>query len=116
MKEACGVNVAEVRAGGGLVGGPPVIRTASGRVSLEMVRVLISLPKRPGAPPVKGEKVLEVNAEHHVFAKLKALYADDQDRLKQYAQILYDQAMLIEGMPIEDPVAYAQNVIGLLSE
>ena len=70
-----------------------------------MKRVLNRLPNRPDAPPMKSEKVLVVNAEHPVFAKLKALYADDKDRLKQYGQMLYDQARLSEGMPIEDPVA-----------
>lgn len=111
MKEALGEKVTEVKASGKLKN-HPVIITASGGVSLEMEKVLNSMPT---GEKVESQKVLEINAEHPVFTKLQALYKDDKDTLKQYAAILYDQALLIEGMPIEDPVAYTQLVTEILA-
>ena len=51
-----------------------------------------------------------------MFAKLTRLYAEDQDKLKEYAALLYDQALLIEGMPIEDPVAFSNRVCALMAD
>ena len=64
---------------------------------------------------VRAERVLELNAEHPVFRKLCALQAENSDKVATYADILYTQAMLIEGMPIDDPVAYANAVCELIS-
>lgn len=64
---------------------------------------------------VKSEKVLELNGEHEVFAALKRLFeAGDKEKLAAYSEILYDQALLIEGLALEDPVAYANNVCKLM--
>lgn len=57
----------------------------------------------PAQEKVKAQRVLELNAEHPVFEKLRSLYPHDKDRLKTYAELLYDQALLIEGIAIEDP-------------
>jgi molecular chaperone HtpG len=115
MKDALGDKVTEVKASGRLVGNP-VILTASGGLSLEMEKVLNSMPAGASAEKVQSQKVLEVNAEHPLFAKLQALYKDDKDKLKKYAAVLYGQALLIQGLPIEDPVAYTQFVAEMMIE
>lgn len=112
MKEALGDRVTEVKASGRLKG-HPVIITASGGLSLEMEKVLNTMPT---GEKVSSQKILEINAEHPVFARLKTLFETDQDKVKQYAELLYNQALLIEGLPIADPVAYTQLVCELMAE
>ena len=89
----------------------PACRTTEGGISLEMEKVLNSMPT---GEAVKAERVLEINASHPVFEKLKALFETDRDKAKTYAEILYNQALLIEGLPVEDPVAYANLVCELM--
>ncbi|MDL2323999.1 molecular chaperone HtpG [Ruminococcaceae bacterium OttesenSCG-928-A16] len=115
MKQTLNGKVTNVKASGRLKN-HPVIITASGGLSLEMEKVLNSMPT---GEKVESEKVLEINAEHPVFAKLQALFAAgdaEKERLGKYTHILYDQALLIEGMPIADPVAYTQLVCELLAD
>ena len=87
----------------------PVCITADGPVSIEMEKVLASMPGNEGEKPV-SDKVLELNANHPVFEKLKAA---DEASLKKYAEILYNQARLIEGLPVEDPIEYTKLVCEL---
>ena len=54
------------------------------------------------------------NAEHPIYETLKKLYETDKDKLKTYSEILYDQALLVEGMPIEDPVEYSNKICSLM--
>ena len=90
----------------------PVCLSSDGPVSIEMEKIL---RKQPGSEGVKSEKVLELNAKHPVFAVLKAAQeAGDTEKLNKYASILYNQALLIEGMPVDDPVAYAEAVCELM--
>ncbi|MBO5253249.1 MAG: molecular chaperone HtpG [Clostridia bacterium] len=90
----------------------PVCITTDGALSMEMEKVLNSMP---GAEDkVKAEQILEINADHAVFSTLRR-FADDADKLKKYTEVLYSQALLIEGRSIEDPVAYANTVAELLS-
>ena len=91
----------------------PVCLTAKGQISLEMEKVLNAMPA-PEANRIKAQRVLEINAGHPVFAALKALYPDNKEKLASYAQILYTQALLIEGIPVEDPVAYTNAVCSLM--
>ena len=63
---------------------------------------------------VKAQKVLELNTEHPVFAKLQALYTDDPTKIFDYAELLYDQALLIEGLPVEDPVRFSNLICDLM--
>ena len=58
--------------------------------------------------------MLELNADHAMFKKLQSLYENDKEKLKAYSEILYTQALLIEGMPIEDPLAYSNLVCELM--
>lgn len=90
----------------------PVCLTADGALSLEMERVLNAMPTDN---KVKAERILEINADHPIYGTLCRLYDTDQDKLKAYADLLYTQAMLIEGMPIEDPVAFSNAVCGLMA-
>ena len=90
----------------------PVCLSAEGPLSIEMEKVL---SRQPGSEDVKSDKVLEINAGHPVFAVLKAAQeAGDTDKVNQYSQILYAQAQLIEGLPVDDPVAYADAVCALM--
>ena len=90
----------------------PVTLSAEGGISMEMEKVLRRMPNAEG---VESTKVLELNPNHTVFAALKAAHAaGDTDKVSKYAELLYDQALLIAGLPIEDPVAYAQLVCGLM--
>lgn len=89
----------------------PVCLSNEGMLSIEMEKVLNAMPNDQ---KVKAERVLEVNASHSIFEKLAKLYAEDQEKLKTYAQLLYTQAELIEGMPVEDPVAFSNAVCELM--
>ena len=67
----------------------------------------------PDGGAIKSEKILEINENHPVFEALKAA-ASDSEKLALYSKILYDQALLIEGLPIDDPVEYAKAVCSLI--
>ena len=91
----------------------PSCVSAEGPVSLEMEKVLSA---GPAPEDIKSQRVLEVNAAHPVFAKLQAAQqAGDKDKLVLYTSLLYDQALLTEGLPVADPVAFAQNVCKLMA-
>ena len=112
MKEALDGKVTEVRLSQRLKS-HPVCLSSSGPLSIEMEKVLNSMPAQQ--EKVKSEKVLELNGEHEVFAALKRLFeAGDKEKLAAYSEVLYDQALLIEGLALEDPVAYANNVCKLM--
>jgi molecular chaperone HtpG len=112
VKEALGDKVAEVRLSRRLKSHPVCLASGEG-ISLEMEKVLSAMPADSG---VKAKRILEINADHAVFGALEALYASDKERVKTYAELLYDQALLIEGLPIEDPVAFSNAVCALMSE
>ena len=112
MKEALGDKVKEVRISTKLKS-HPVCLSAEGNITLEMEKVLNAMPQNEGKQ-VKAEKCLELNPNHPVFEKLKALFVSDKDKLKDYAQILYSQALLIEGISIENPVEFANLICGLM--
>jgi len=88
----------------------PVCLTAGGALSFEMEKYLNTVQPEQGA---KAERILELNADHPVFAKLGQLYEADADKAARYIQILYSQAELMAGLPVEDPVAYSQLVFDL---
>ena len=111
MKEALDGKVTEVRLSQRLKS-HPVCLSSSGPLSIEMEKVL---SKQPGSEGVKSDKVLELNVNHPVFAVLKAAQeAGDTDKLKKYSALLYAQAQLIEGLPVDDPAAYAEAVCSLM--
>lgn len=91
----------------------PVCLTSEGELTIEMEKVINSMPNAP-KDKIKAEKVLEINASHPVFETVKKLYAEDKDRLKMLAEVLYDQALLIEGVPVENPTRLADLVCKLI--
>ena len=112
IKGALGDKVTKVAVSARLTDAPAAI-TSEGPVSLEMERVMAAGPDAGEAP--KAQRVLELNAKHPVFAKLQAAEKDgDKDKLALYAGLLYDQALLVEGILPDDPVAFAQQVCELM--
>lgn len=93
----------------------PVCLSSDGSITIEMEKVLNVMPQNDGNK-VKAEKALEINPNHPIFEKLKDLYANDKDKLKDYAKLLYDQALLIEGMSIDNPVEFANLVCELMTK
>ena len=112
MKEALGDKVTKVTVSARLTDAPAAI-TSEGPLSLEMEKVLAAGPDAGEAP--KAQRVLELNAKHPVFDKLKAAQeSGDKEKLSLYAGLLYDQALLVEGMLPDDPVAFASHVCELM--
>lgn len=89
----------------------PVCLTSDGALSVEMEKVLNSMPNDQ---KVKADKVLEINPEHPVFETLKKLYTTDKEKVEKYSRLLYNQALMIEGMPVEDPVEFSNLVCELM--
>lgn len=111
MKEALGDKVAEVKLSQRLKSHPVCLST-SGALSIEMEKVLNNMPT---GEKVSSRKILEINKDHPVFAALEKVFEQkDQEKLSAYANLLYAQALLIEGLPLEDPVAYANEVCALM--
>ncbi|MBR6717737.1 MAG: molecular chaperone HtpG [Oscillospiraceae bacterium] len=88
-----------------------VCLSSDGQLSLEMEKVLNTMPT---GQKVQAERVLELNPDHPVFATLERLLTEDKDKLDKYADLLYQQALLIEGMPVEDPVALSKMICDLM--
>ncbi|MDR7869410.1 MAG: molecular chaperone HtpG [Tissierellaceae bacterium] len=89
----------------------PVYLASEGELSIEMEKVLNQMPDGGN---VKADKVLEVNINHKVFENLKDAFENDKDKLKLFTNLLYNQALLIEGLPLEDPVEFTNNIWQLL--
>jgi molecular chaperone HtpG len=110
MKEVLGDKVKAVKASTRLKS-HPVCLSAEGEVSIEMEKVLSAMPNSQN---VKAEKVLEVNTGHEVFQSLKTAYENDQEKLKLYTNLLYNQALLIEGLPIADPLEFTNDICKIM--
>ncbi|UMZ72510.1 molecular chaperone HtpG [Natranaerofaba carboxydovora] len=89
----------------------PVCLANEGEISIEMEKILKSMPNNQN---VEAEKVLEINVNHEVFDSLKEAYEQDEDKFKLYTDLLYNQACLIEGLPVEDPVEYTNNICKIM--
>ncbi|MEE1013430.1 MAG: molecular chaperone HtpG [Clostridia bacterium] len=109
MKEALGDKVVKVKASGKL-GSHPVCMSSEGEISLEMEKTLNAMP---GGGGMKAQRVLEVNQNHPVFARLKDA-AGDKEKLAKLAGVLYNCALLIEGLPIEDTTAFVDDACDLM--
>ena len=90
----------------------PVCISSSGQISLEMEKILNQNPQNE---KVKSEKILEINPNHKIFGAMQKLYGSDKEKFKDYASILYDQALLIEGMQIDDPVDFSNKICSLMA-
>ena len=114
MKEALGDKVEKVAVSARLTDAPACI-TTEGPLSLEMERVRRRDPSAEAEGMPKSQRVLELNAKHSVFKKLvSANEAGDAEKIKLYAGLLYDQALLVEGILPEDPVAFAASICELM--
>ncbi|MBQ5972652.1 MAG: molecular chaperone HtpG, partial [Oscillospiraceae bacterium] len=110
VKETLGDRVSAVRISRKLKS-HPVFLTAEGGLTIEMEKYFASLP---GEEKPKANRVLELNAAHPAFAALSGAFASDRAKAEKYARILYAQALLIAGLPLEDPTAYSDLVCGLM--
>lgn len=112
MKEALKDHVKEVRISSRLTDDPVCIVAEEG-MSLEMERILSNDPMNPG---VKASKILEINPNHKIFTTLQKKYKENPSSINDYAQVLYDLALLIQGLPIDNPVEYAKKITNLMVE
>lgn len=110
MKEILADKVKEVRISKRLKS-HPVCLAVDGELSIEMEKILAMMPDNQG---VKADKILEINVNHDVFQALKAAHETDKDKFKLYTDLLYNQALMIEGLEVEDPVEFANSISQLM--
>lgn len=110
MKNALSGKVKDVKASKRLKH-HPVCLSNEGEVSIEMEKVLSAMPN---SQDIKADKVLEININHDMFKSLKEAFENDKDKLNLYTDLLYNQALLIEGLTINDPVEFTNNMCKLM--
>ncbi|SHK15759.1 molecular chaperone HtpG [Tepidibacter formicigenes] len=110
MKETLSDKVKVVRASKRLKN-HPVCLSNEGDITIEMEKILNSMPNSQG---IKADKVLEININHDVFKSLKNAYENDKEKFKLYTDLLYNQALLIEGLTISDPVEFTNNICKIM--
>ena len=106
MKEILGDKVAEVRLSKRLKS-HPVCLTNKGEISIEMEKVLKAMPN---GEHIKADKVLEINENHDIYKALKEAVEKDSEKFTLFTNLLYNQALLIEGLPVDDPVAFTNDI------
>ncbi|MFA7106661.1 MAG: molecular chaperone HtpG [Candidatus Izemoplasmatales bacterium] len=89
----------------------PVCLVSGDGLSFEMEKVMNQLP---GQKDLKAEKILEINPKHELFSAIEDLYSNNAESIEDYAEILYNQALLIEGLEIKDPVAFSNKMVKIL--
>ncbi len=112
IKEILGDQVKDVRPSKRLKN-HAVCLAADGELSIEMEKILQSMPDGGG---MKSEKVLEINTEHKMFKSLQKHFGSNEEKVKAYANVFYNQALLMEGITPEDPVAYSNDVFKLIED
>lgn len=110
MKEILKDKVHEVRASKRLKTHPVCI-ISEGEISVEMEKVLNTMPTNQ---KISAQKVLEINRNHEMFGALKNAFENDREKLELYTDLLYNQALLMEGLPIEDPLSFGNNICKLM--
>ncbi|MCC3357330.1 molecular chaperone HtpG [Bacillus sp. REN16] len=110
MKNALAGKVSDVRISKRLKTHPVCLST-DGEISIEMEKILNAMPDNQN---VKADKVLEINVHHEVFASLKTAFEQDKTKLDLYTHLLYNQALLIEGLPIQDPVEFTNDICKIM--
>ena len=106
MKDILGDKVTAVRASKRLKS-HPVVLTADGDISIEMEKIINAMPDDQ---KIQAEKVLDINVNHDIMKALERAEEEGEEQLKLYTNLLYNQALLIEGLPIEDPVAFTNDI------
>ena len=112
LKEGLDDKVTEVKLSKRLKESPVCLVSGEG-LSMEMEKVLQNMPTGKEA---KATKILEINPNHDLFKTLEKVYENNPDKVKEYAKILYSQALLIEGIPLENPVEFSNLMIKLMIE
>ncbi|MEE6132373.1 molecular chaperone HtpG [Priestia sp. GS2] len=106
MKETLATKVKDVRLSKRLKTHPVCLST-EGDVTIEMEKILKAMPNNQ---QVQADKILEINPSHSVFQALKTAFEQDKKKAELYTNLLYNQALLIEGLPLEDPVEFTNNM------
>ncbi|MFS0612938.1 molecular chaperone HtpG [Lederbergia ruris] len=106
LKEILSGKVKDVRASKRLRSHPVCLST-DGEITIEMEKILQAMPDNQN---VQAEKILEINTNHEVFQSLKSAFETDKDKLNLYTNLLYNQALLIEGLPVQDPVEFTNDI------
>ncbi|RFB18892.1 molecular chaperone HtpG [Bacillus sp. HNG] len=110
MKNALAGKVTDVRISKRLKTHPVCLST-DGEISIEMEKILNAMPDNQN---IKADKVLEINVHHEVFQSLKNAFEHDKTKLDLYTHLLYNQALLIEGLPIQDPVEFTNDICKIM--
>lgn len=110
IKELLSGKVKDVRASRRLKS-HPVCLASDGDVTIEMEKILSTMPNRPD---IKAEKVLEININHSVYQALQEAFRSDREQFGLYADLLYNQALLIEGLPLHDPLEFTNSICKLM--
>ena len=111
MKEILGDNVTKVEVTANPTDAPATL-TTTGPLTFEMERIL---SRNPEGREIKSERILQLNPQHKVFKTLKEIHeSDNKTKLRLYTDLLYNQALLIEGMPVEDPITFAEEICKLM--
>lgn len=113
IKDSLGDKVKEVKLSSRLKSSPVCIVTEEEGISLEMEKIISQMPQMNN---MKASKILEINPEHDIFKKLQEIYDknNNSDLLNDYSYVLYNQALLIEGFKIEDPVEFSQKLTKIM--
>ena len=112
LKEALKDKVVDVKVSNRLKSHPVCLVSDQG-VSFEMEKVLNAMPD---GQDVKAGRILEINPNHDIFKAIQNVYQNNADKINDYASLLFDQALLIEGLSIEDPVAFSNKICELMIE
>ena len=112
MKKELGNEVSQIRFTNKLKK-HPLCLTSEGNITVEMQKVINAMPTDEH---IDAKLVLEINEEHPIAKKIEDLYKNDKDTLKKYTKILYDEARLIEGLPVENPTELSNLVCEFLSK
>ncbi|MGD8191212.1 molecular chaperone HtpG [Brevibacillus ginsengisoli] len=110
MKNVLADKVKDIRASK-ILKSHPVCFTTDGEVTIEMEKILNAMPNNQG---IKAEKVLEINTNHPVFESLKKSFETDKEKVDLYTKLLYNQALLIEGLPVQDPVEFTNDICKIM--
>ncbi|HEU5140796.1 MAG TPA: molecular chaperone HtpG [Bacillales bacterium] len=111
MKKVLGDKVKDVKPSGRLKT-HPVCFSTEGEVTIEMEKTLKAMPN---GQEIKADKVLEINTDHAVFTSLKEVHEKDEEKMAMYTNLLYNQALLIEGLPVSDPVAFSNDICKIMA-
>ncbi len=117
MKESLHGEVEQVRLSNRL-SDDPVMLVAGDGLSIEMEKVYAAMAAQnqmDGMPPMKASRILEINPKSAIFKVLQSAFENDKEKAKEISEVLYDQAQLIEGFAIKDPIEYSRRVCALIS-